>query len=300
MKKTNNKPINIISVVVLCAILVCFYFFSPTFRAALEKHGITDVFSHEEIIDGLQVHFIDVGQGDSILIKDDTFAVLIDAGPNSSEEKLLSYLKDEGIKKLDCLVLTHPHEDHIGGADLIIDSIKIDSLLMSDCTQSSAAFENLLDSVENNNLTITIPLSGDKFSLGKLDFTVLAPNSESYEETNNYSIVLKLDYGDTSFIFTGDAETLSEEEILKKFDESELKCDVLKAGHHGSFTSNSKDFVKTLSPEYAVVSCEIDNSYGHPHKEVLALFDENNIKVYRTDLDSSIVFVTDGNIISVK
>ena len=300
MKKSNNKQINIISIVILCAILVCFYTFSPAFRAELEKYGITDVFNYNEPVDGLEVHFIDIGQGDSILIKDERFAVLIDAGPNSSEEKLLSYLRDEGIKRLDCLVLTHPHEDHIGGADLIIDRLKIDSLLMSDCTASSAAFENLISSVENSNLSITIPLSGDKFSLGELDFTVLAPISNTYEDTNNYSIVLKLDYGNTSFVFTGDAEAQSEKEILQKFDESILKCDVLKAGHHGSSTSNSKKFVKTLSPDYAVISCELNNSFGHPHKEILALFNENNINVLRTDLESSIVFVSDGNKVSVK
>lgn len=296
MQTNKNKLINIVSIALLIIVLASLYIFSPDFRGVLEEYGITDVFNTPQRTENdIEVHIIDVGQGDSILINSPDYCVLVDAGPNSSQNKLVSYLKAEKVSRLDCLVLTHPHEDHIGGADLILETFETDTVLMPDCPSGSAAFENLLDAIEKAGLSITIPKRGDTFSLGDMKFTVLAPGDTEYKETNDYSIVLKLEYGSTAFMLTGDAEALSENEIIDYFGSDYLKCDVLKAGHHGSSTSNSEKFVKAVSPKYAAISCELDNSYGHPHKEVRTLFEELEIEYLRTDYDSNIVFVSDGN-----
>lgn len=298
-----NNPINKIFIAVIILILVLLYIFSPDLRSLLSEYGIYDSFENTKTYntdDGAILHVIDVGQGDSILLQSGVYNILIDAGPNSAEESLVSYLNSAGVDRLDCLVLTHPHEDHIGGADLVIETFDIDTVLMPDCTSTSAAFENVLDALEERELSVTVPERGDKFSLGGLYFTVLAPSGTDYKETNDYSIVLKAEYGDTAFMLTGDAEALSENEIIEEFGEGFLICDVLKAGHHGSSTSNTEKFVRALSPKYAAVSCGLDNSYGHPHKEIRDLFDSMGIEWYRTDYDGSIVFISDGKTVTVK
>ena len=301
--RRKNK-INLVSIAVFIIILILFYIFSPEFRSTLANYGIfgqSDDSSFAAVTEtGALMHVIDVGQGDSILLQSGEYNILVDAGPNSAEDELISYLNSAGVDRLDCLVLTHPHEDHIGGADLVIDTFDIDTVLMPDCTATTKAFENVLDAMEEKGLGVTVPERGDNFSLGKLDFTVLAPAGNDYDETNDFSIVLKVEYENTSFMLTGDAETLSEQEILDKFDSDFLKCDVLKAGHHGSSTSSCEDFVLAVAPRYAAVSCALDNNYGHPHKETRTLFDELGIEWYRTDYDGNIVFVSDGENVGVK
>ncbi len=301
MKKYNK--VNLISVVVIIVILVLTYVFSPAFRAILADYGFTDIFKKPidcDLNGNTLIHVIDVGQGDAILLQNKTTNVLIDAGPNSSQESLVSYLKSQDVKTLDLLVLTHPHEDHLGGADKIIDAFEIDTLIMPDVTSTDKFFENTLDAIEKHDVITLIPKRGDKFTLDDLDFTVLAPGDGEYKETNDYSIVLKVTYKDTSFMFTGDCEAVSENEMLESFDADFLKCDFLKAAHHGSSTSNTREFVSTLSPSLAAISCGYENSYGHPHREVRTLFDELGIEYTRTDLDGTAVYVSNGNKISRK
>lgn len=299
MKRSSNKRLNIISVILFVVIIIAFYAFSGSFRDGVNKLVGLPVPS-VSTEGNIEMHVIDVGQGDSILIKSEKSALLIDAGPNSSQDKLVSYLKAQGIDKLDCLVLTHPHEDHIGGADLVLESFITDTVLMPDFPSSTKAFENLLDAIEARSLNITIPRRGDKFILDNVNYTVLSPSESGYEETNDYSIGLKIEFGETSFVLTGDAETLSEGEMLEHFGADFLGCDVFKAAHHGSTTSNSKRFIEALSPDYVAISCGLDNDYGHPHKEVRELFEELGITVYRTDFDSNIVFVSNGKEVSVR
>lgn len=300
MKKRNIT--NTASVLVILAVLVLFYIFSPAFRGILSDYGFPDIFKKADTtpVHTAFVHIIDVGQGDSILIKEEDVCVLIDTGPNSSEDSLITYLKDANVDKLDCLVLTHPHEDHMGCADRVLREYKVDTVLMPDCTSNAKFFEYFLDAVEDTGAPIVIPERGDKFTLGNLDFTVLAPGSGKYEETNDYSIVLKVEHKNTAFMFTGDAEALSEKEILDHFGADFLKCDLLKAGHHGSTTSNTERFVSAVSPSYAVFSCGYDNSYGHPHREVRGLFDKLGIEYTRTDYDGSVVYVSDGETVTLK
>lgn len=288
-----NRKISLVSILILIFILVCFYIVSPDFRQAIDRQ--LDLYEQAEydLSENAAVHIIDVGQGDSILLQSGKYNALIDAGPNSAEQELVYYLESLGIEKLDLMVLTHPHEDHIGGADLVLESFGADTLLMPDCSSSSRAFENVLDVVEEKNIRITVPERGDKFSLGEIDFTVLAPDNKSYKAINDYSIVLKAEYGNTAFMLTGDAEALSEHEIIDHFGTDVLECDLLKVGHHGSSSSSSKEFVRAVSPVFAAISCGVDNDYGHPHRETRALFDDEGIEYYRTDYDGTLIFVSD-------
>lgn len=240
----------------------------------------------------LKVHYIDVGQADSILVQQNGENMLIDAGNNDDADLVVSYLKQQGINKLDYLVLTHPHEDHIGGADAVIDTFKMGTMYMPKITAATKTFQDVLKSMLNKGLKAINPVPGDEFNLGDAKCFILAPNGNSYEDLNNYSIVIKLVYKSNSFLFTGDAQALSENEILKKgFD---VKADVLKVGHHGSDTSTSDAFLAKVNPTYAVISVGTGNDYGHPHKETLDKLNAKGIAIYRTDLNGTIIAVSDG------
>ncbi|MDR0958018.1 MAG: MBL fold metallo-hydrolase, partial [Clostridiales bacterium] len=203
------------------------------------------------------------------------------------------FISAEGYDKIDYLVGTHPHEDHIGGLDKIIDNFQIGELFMPDATNTTKTFEDVLDAAESKNLEITVPKSGDYIvDEGNLTATVIAPNSADYKDFNDYSIVIKLIYGDTSFLFQGDAESLSEQEILDAgFD---VSSDVIKLGHHGSSTSSSADYLDAVGAEYAVIMCGKDNSYGHPHEETMQKLQQRNIEVLRTDEQGTITIRSDG------
>lgn len=249
--------------------------------------------SESGAVQGLRVHFIDVGQADSILIQQGNENMLIDAGNNDDEETLKDYLNDLGINKFTYVVGTHAHEDHIGSLDYIINSYDIDKIYFPKETATTKTFENVVKAAQNKNMKFTSPSVGDTFNLGDAKCTILAPNSSSYEGANNYSIVIKLEYRDTSFLFTGDAEEISEKEMIDKG--LDLKADVLKAGHHGSRTSSSNEFLDAVNPEYAVISVGRDNDYGHPNKETLDKFNARGIKIYRTDESGTIIADSDGN-----
>ncbi|MBE6075969.1 MAG: MBL fold metallo-hydrolase [Clostridium lundense] len=242
------------------------------------------------------VHYINVGQGDSILIQQDGHNMLIDAGTNAVESAVVNYLKSKGITRLDYVIGTHPHEDHIGGLDKVIDNFTVDKFIMPKVTHTTQTFKDVITAAQNKGLKITVPTVGDKYSLGVADFTILAPNNSSYSNLNNYSVVIKLKFGNRSFIFTGDAESLSEGEILAK--QLDITGDVLKLGHHGSKTSTTQSFLNKVNPKYAVVSCGKNNSYKHPHQETLNKLKAKNIKVYRTDEAGTIIATSNGSSLS--
>lgn len=247
----------------------------------------------------LLVHFIDVGQGDSILIQVNDKNLLIDAGPESNKDSLLQYLKSKNIKKLNYVVATHPHEDHIGGMDDIIKAFDIDKFYSPKVQNTTKTYSNMIKALNDKNLKLTVVRPELTIDLGKgVTAEFLAPNKDEYKDLNDYSAVLKVTYKTNSFLFTGDAEALSEKEILSKG--YNVKSDVLKLGHHGSSSSTSNDFLNKVSPSIVVASLAKGNDYGHPHKETLKKIKDRNLKFYRTDETGTIVLESDGTKIYKK
>ncbi len=245
----------------------------------------------------LRVHFIDVGQADCVLIQSSDAVILVDAGDidNEATEQMLDYLRSKAITKIDCFVLTHPHADHIGGAPNVLENFDVRSVLMPDCTANTAIFQHTLQAIEESGADVIEAESGSVYTWGAVRMSVLAPNKDSYANTNNYSVAFRLDYGQTSMMLTGDAETASLNEILDTYPPATLNCDVMKAGHHGAENANPERFLSAVSPNIVVISCGADNSYGHPHKETLERLRELDAKVYRTDESGTVVLVSDGH-----
>lgn len=242
----------------------------------------------------LNIHFIDVSQADSILITTpDNKTMLIDAGNNEDGYDIVRYIKNMGIDTIDVLVGTHPHEDHIGGMDNVIDSFKIGSFYMPKVASNTKTYEDVLDAAESKGLRIIAARGGMNIDFSdNVNVEVLAPNSMKYDDLNNYSIVIKLTYKDNSFLFMGDAEKESENEILSRG--YDIMADLIKIGHHGSSSSTSEKFIQAVSPKYAVISVGKGNDYGHPHKETMGLLKKYGISVYRTDECGTVVASSDG------
>lgn len=300
-KSSGGAGFTVVTFVVLIVVALCYLGY--TYLAPMLGIGLTETGSETRqpvTLDGeMQLHVIDVGQGDSTLIMSKDGIVLVDAGPGSAEDSLVEYLKDVGITTIDYAIFTHPDEDHIGGADVVINNFEVKNVIMPNATKTTKTFEKMIEAIEQSNANVIEATSGASYTLGDIAFRILAPNKASYSATNNYSVVVKLTYGNNTFMLTGDAESESESEILAKYPASELRADFLKVGHHGSSTSTSTAFLTAVSPSIASISCGEDNKYNHPHRETIEKLQGANIKVYRTDLLSTIVFVCDGNTISV-
>ena len=255
------------------------------------KEDIPSVVPLEE---NLKVYFIDVGEADSTLINSNNHFMLIDAGNNEDGEKLVKYLKSLGVSKLDYVILTHAHEDHVGGMDNIIRSFDIGSFYMPDVAFTSTTFKETINELENKGLKYKVPSIGDTISLGESKVKFLYVN-DNEEDINSNSIVSKLTYKNTSFLFTGDT-TWEVEDILKSED---IKSNVLKASHHGSNDGANYQFLKALKSEVVVISCGANNDYGHPHEKALDKFKSLGMEIYRTDLDGTIIISSNGEELSI-
>ena len=240
----------------------------------------------------MEVHFIDVGQGDSTLLKCDGYNMLIDAADSSQGTAIQLYLQKQNIDTLTTLVLTHPDADHIGGAPTVITKFSIETVYMSDFTKDNKTYDNLLQALSYKNLNWSKPNAGDSFMLGSAKVTFIAPNA-TYDTPNNASLGLLIEHGNNTFLFTGDAEEEAEQDIISNG--INIKADVYHAGHHGSRSSSSENFLDAVSPSFSVISCGEDNSYGHPHAQTLNSFRSRNIQVFRTDEQGTIVATSDGN-----
>lgn len=244
----------------------------------------------------LKVYYIDVGQADSILITLGNSSMLIDAGNNDDGKAVVDFIADKGISKLDIVVGTHPHEDHIGGLDDVINAFDIGEIIMPKVSHTTKTYKDVLTAIRNKNLAVTAAKAGQTYSLGSANIQVLSPVKDKYENLNQYSAVIRLTYKNTSFLFTGDMEKTNEDELLAS--SANVKADVLKVAHHGSRTSSTSAFLSAVSPQYAIICVGKDNSYKHPHANVLSRL-QNMMTVYRTDMHGTITVTSDGQNISV-
>lgn len=240
------------------------------------------------------VHFIDVGQADAALILCDGQAMLIDGGNADDSNLMYTYLKKQGITHLDYVIGTHAHEDHIGGIAGALNYATAGKVYCPVTQYDSKAFQNFAKASQNRGCSLTVPKVGETFSLGSASCEILAVNMES--DTNNTSIVLRITYGETSFLFTGDAEREVEQALLDR--NTKLQSTVLKVGHHGSESSTSYAFLREVAPEYAVISVGKGNTYGHPTEEVLSRLRDADVKTYRTDLQGDIFCTSDGKTVN--
>ena len=295
-KKLNKLIKIIIGLVILIVITIQGNLFDNVSNATASINDSTKSDKIDaKVNENFSVSFIDVGQADSVLIRNGNYNMLIDAGNNEDGEKLVNYFKSLGIEEFTYVFATHPHEDHIGGMDDIINNFKIDNYYMSNKLSTTKTFMDVLDALDGRNLKYTVPNKGDTLKLGDANIKVIYPGDDK-SNINDSSIVLKITYGKNSFLLTGDATSNVERKIYNE----DIKSDVLKVAHHGSSYSSTDVFLDKVKPYYAVISVGKNNIYNHPSNKTLEKLNKRNIKVYRTDLDGTIVFISDGENLSVK
>lgn len=286
MKKKHKKLI--VSIIVILFVML-YNIYQEQIKPS--NSNITNI-----VTDELNVYFFDVGQADSILISNNDTNMLIDAGNNEDGELLTKYIKEElNINKIDIVIGTHPHEDHIGGLDDIINNFEIETIYIPEVISISRTFEDVINAIEENDLSISVPEINEEFKLGEADFKVLYTGKDE-KDLNNSSIVLKMTYGNHNYLFTGDATEKVEKIILNK----NIKADVLKVGHHGSSYSSSQEFLDKVQPKYAIISCAKKNSYNHPSEETLYRLNKVNAKVYNTMDLGTILLTSDGQSININ
>ena len=280
------KNLKSILYTIVVFILVCLFGYLSLKESYSKEHPV--------ISKDLIVEFIDVGQGDCIFISSNNHHMLIDGGNNADGKKITKYLQDKGVKELDLVVSTHPHEDHIGGLDNVLKEIPTKKVIMPDLVTTTRTFEEVIDVIEEKEIPLVIPDIGDKFYLGDsvIEVIYLDDNEEDFNES---SIVLKLTYKKVSFLFTGDSTTESEKKYLDK----DINVDVLKVSHHGSKYSTSNEFLDKVTPEYAIISLATENDYYYPHIAVINRLNNHGAKIYQTNELGTIIVESDGTNINI-
>jgi beta-lactamase superfamily II metal-dependent hydrolase len=306
--KKKIKPRFSIPLIVILILLACGLGFSTylEFKGDEKSQTAYSESKTPEIVDttedGLTVHFIDVGQGDSQLVIIGGQTLLIDAGEAEYGDTVVSYIQNLGITKLDYIIATHPHSDHIGGLPAVIENFKIGKVitpkLPDDMIPTTRVYEKFIDAVAAKDRKLTEAVAGDEYALSDANFTVLSPDSDSdFSDLNDWSVVIRLVYGKTAWVFTGDAEKPAETAIVDSG--RELKADILKVGHHGSSNSSTEDFLAKVTPRWAVIEVGADNSYNHPTEAALERLSKHAGRIFRTDIEGNIVLNSDGKVIRV-
>ncbi len=304
-----QKSVIIKFIVIAVAVAIMWVLYSVYISKTITWNDVYDVFRIKQDVaandepteegtalatDGVRVSFVDVGQGDSIVIEAGESVVVIDTGDYAAEQSLKSFLEKEGIDEIDYLIATHPHSDHIGNMEALIENYRVDKVVFpyitDDLTPTNSTYVYLLKTIDKNNIPLTIPAVGEKIVLDKGEITVLYNGGGS--DINNSSLVLMYVYGESSFLLMGDAEFEVEDKLCDEYGR-ELSCDVLKAGHHGTKYATGNNILSAASADYVVIMCGIDNEYGYPKEAVLKRIASEGAAVLRTDLDGDISFLCD-------
>lgn len=300
-RKSKKGKSSVLAIIIVAVIFLIGSKLVPqsSWDSLFNKSGVTDKLSSQA---GMAVHFVDVGQGDCVVVESHGRYMLIDTGEADMGQRVLNYLNNLGVEKLDYCIATHPHSDHIGSMGKVLEDYPAEKLIMPELSEinipTTSTFEKFLLSAEENCDEIIAAEAGFTYSMGEVEIQILGPCDQD-EDLNNMSVVAKVSYGDSSFLITGDCSFDEEDDIMDNY-YNHLESDVLKVGHHGSSGSTSVDWLEAIEPEIAVISVGEGNSYGHPTKKVLDRLEDFDCTVYRTDEMGTIVLETDGKSIALK
>lgn len=317
----NNKQrflrgIKIFFKCLLIFIVLIFVIYDTILTIAFEKISLSknDLYKNNSFGEDLQIHMVDVGQGDGFILTIKDKVIVIDTGPMIHKFKMTNYLKSLGVKRINTLIVTHPHQDHFGGLDSILCNFKVDKIYTTDITSEVdtdlielfhlyqynyiISKYNLLNKYKKLHSITNENGNPKKISVDGVTIKFLSPK-KTYENFNNNSIVCKIQYKDVSMLFTGDIEAEAEQDLVNEYGDI-LDVDILKISHHGSHTSSTEEFIDATSPEIGLISCEFDNGFWHPHKSVSELLEDRNIRLYRTDENGSVILSTDGHSIEIN
>ena len=293
-RKSINSKIITVAAVLLVAVLSLFLTKNLIpIDKVFEESGLRN--TQQASADKMYVSFIDVGQGNCTLLRCGGKAIIVDSGEVGAAQTVINYIKNLGIDELNCVLVTHPHTDHMGAMTKILYEFKIDDLIMPEIPEeiipTNKTYEKFLTAVSDNAGNVIAAKPGETYSYGEMTLEIFAPLRD-YDNLNDMSAVSRISYGDTSVMFTGDATTTVEKDLLKK--NIDYSATVLNVGHHGSKTSSSEAWLRAVNPKYAVICCGVNNDYGHPHSVITKRLEDLGIEYFETDLLSTIVFESDS------